>query len=90
MRWRDFRYFFGAIWLCLPLMAQPQNGPVESPAQSAPWATATKPIEVIPFELYHNRVYVPVSVNGSRPYTMILDTGAAETFIAGAVAGELS
>ena len=30
----------------------------------------------IPFELYDNHIYVRVSVNGSRPLSFILDTGA--------------
>jgi hypothetical protein len=47
------------------------------------------PVAVVPFELYHNRVYLAVSVNGSKPYEMILDTGAAETFVNEGVADVL-
>lgn len=64
------------------------GGAQESPlAQKDPvYAPA---VTLIPFELYHNRVYLPVRVNGSGPYTMILDTGAAETFVSAKVADEL-
>ena len=31
----------------------------------------------VSFELYHNRVYVPVTINGAGPFTFVLDTGAA-------------
>lgn len=41
-------------------------------AQSSP-----SPETVVQFELYHNRVYVPVMVNGAGPFTFVLDTGAA-------------
>ncbi len=52
---------------------------------SASW-TPVKLVAIIPFELYHNRVYLPVSVNGSRTYAMILDTGAADTLVSEEVA----
>jgi hypothetical protein len=61
----------------------------DAPAKASTPATPGNPIAVIPFELYHNRVYLPVRVNGSRPYTMILDAGAAETFVSEKVADEL-
>lgn len=31
----------------------------------------------IPFELYHNRVYLPVKVNAAGPFTFVLDSGAS-------------
>ena len=61
----------------------------DAPATASTPATPGKPVALIPFELYHNRVYLPVRVNGSRPYTMTLDTGAAETFVSEKVADEL-
>jgi aspartyl protease len=71
------------LWFTSSLMAQ------NAPAAASVSALSAWPIAVIPFELYHNRVYLPVRVNGSRPFTMILDTGAAETFVSEKVAEEL-
>jgi hypothetical protein len=65
--------------------ARSQGVPDKVSASSTP----VKPVAVIPFELYHNRVYLPVSVNGSRPYAMILDTGAADSFVSEKVADEV-
>jgi hypothetical protein len=83
VRQRRLRFFlfFALLWRAPVVPAQ--NTPAEAPAVSA------KPVAVISFELYHNRVYLPVSVNGSRPFRMILDTGAAETFVSERVADEL-
>jgi hypothetical protein len=77
--------FFLAATVSIAPESLAQNGLVAASAASA----ASKPIAVVPFELYHNRVYLPVRVNGSRTYTMILDTGAAETFVSEKVAEEL-
>jgi len=87
-----FGFFIAILWIAPRLLAQ--NALDASPANAtAPVAAFTvaapaTPIAVIPFELYHNRVYLPVRVNGSEPYTMILDTGAAETFVSKKVAEE--
>ena len=40
--------------------------------QAAP--VAPHPIATVPFVLFHNRVYLPVRVNG-KAFEMILDTG---------------
>src|ERR1700723_1657047 len=77
--------FFLAAIVSIAPESLAQNGLVAASAASA----ASKPIAVVPFELYHNRVYLPVRVNGSRTYTTILDTGAAETFVSEKVAEEL-
>lgn len=88
-----FGFFIAILWIAPRLLAQ--NALHASPANAtAPVAAFTvtapaTPIAVIPFELYHNRVYLPVRVNGSGPYTMILDTGAAETFVSEKVADEV-
>jgi len=50
--------------VCYSAVAQ---GPRSDPAPEA----------VVSFELYHNRVYVPVTINGAGPFTFVLDTGAA-------------
>ncbi|HEY7575786.1 MAG TPA: retropepsin-like aspartic protease [Thermoanaerobaculia bacterium] len=44
------------------------------PAPPAPLAT-------IPFELINKHIYVPVKVNGSRPLSFVLDTGASAAMI---------
>jgi hypothetical protein len=36
-----------------------------------------EPIAKVSFTLFHNRVYLPVEVNGRGPFEMVLDTGAA-------------
>jgi hypothetical protein len=79
------RFFLFLLFLWLAPAARTQN----PPAGTAATSISSKPISAIPFELYHNRVCLPVSVSGSRPYTMILDTGAAETFVSEKVADEL-
>lgn len=82
---RSLRVFLSSAILWLAPVTLAQN----TPAEPSTRAISAKPVAVIPFELYHNRVYLPVRVNGSLPYTMILDTGAAETFVSEKVADEL-
>jgi hypothetical protein len=77
------------LWFCALLAFAPVALGQGAPSQISTPANSAAPIAVVPFELYHNRVYLPVSVNGSAPYTMILDTGAAETFVSEKVAEEL-
>lgn len=48
------------------------------------------PVTVVHFELYHNRVYVPVMANGGGPFQMVLDTGASASGLSPARARELS
>src|SRR5271156_890713 len=89
MRWRCFRFCLFVLMLALtllpPLPARAQAPSAGAPAPIVP----SKPIAVVPFELYHNRLYLPVRVNGIQTYTMILDTGAAETFVSERVANDL-
>ena len=40
-------------------------------------ADVPKPVAEVSFTLFHNRVYVPVEINGRKTVEMILDTGAA-------------
>jgi hypothetical protein len=84
MRWRKALSSFLFLFVLLSLAARSQNVPSE-----AERSNTVKPVAVIPFELYHNRVYLPVSVNGSRVYTMILDTGAGVSSVSEQVADEL-
>src|SRR5271165_1767220 len=54
------------LFLCGALALAQQTAAVSPP----------QPIASVPFELFHNRVYLPVEVNGQGPVEMILDTGA--------------
>ena len=84
MRWRNLLFSFFFLFVSLSPVARSQSVPDEAARSSA-----VKPVAVIPFEIYHRRVYLPVSVNGSRAYTMILDTGAGETFVSEKLAEEV-
>lgn len=48
----------------------------------------SRPLASVSFELYHNRVYLPVDVDG-RVITMVLDTGAADSGVSDSVAKDL-
>jgi aspartyl protease len=85
MRQVCLRLFWFSALLPLAPVALAQS----AASEVSPLAISAAPVAVVSFELYHNRVYLPVSVNGSPPYTMILDTGAAETFVSEKVAEEL-
>lgn len=68
-KWR--RHAAGAqpiFFLCVTLLCA---------AFAAAQQSAPKPEAEVPFDLYHNRVYVPVMINGAGPFTFVLDTGAA-------------
>ena len=45
-----------------------------------------QPVAAISFALFHNRVYLPVEVNGHQTFEMILDTGAAMSGLSEATA----
>ena len=47
------------------------------------------PLAVVKFDLYHNRVYVPVEVNGEGPFAFVLDTGASVSGLNSALAQRL-
>ena len=49
-----------------------------------------KSVQVIPFELYDNHIYLPVGVNGSEPLKFVLDTGAALCLLSERGAKQLS
>ena len=36
-----------------------------------------KPITTVSFAMFHNRIYLPVEVNGNKAFELVLDTGAA-------------
>jgi hypothetical protein len=42
----------------------------------------SRPLHVIPVELYRNAVWLPVSVSGSKPLSFILDSGAGRCVVA--------
>lgn len=46
-------------------------------AQQNSDSASSKPVTTVSFQLFHNRVYVPVSVNGRQTIEMVLDNGAA-------------
>lgn len=71
--------------LLLSLLAIPFCGCL---AQQRASTGPNRPLASVSFELYHNRVYLPVSVDG-RVITMILDTGAADSGLSDAVAKSL-
>jgi hypothetical protein len=47
------------------------------PQQTDTSSIAPTPIARLPFDLFHNRIYLPVEVNGHKGFSMIVDTGAA-------------
>jgi hypothetical protein len=58
--------------LCLALAVAPALASV--PPETA---VAPRPVVTIPFELINRHIYIPVRVNGSRPLSFVLDTGAS-------------
>jgi hypothetical protein len=52
-------------------------------------AQVSAPLTVVKFDLYHNRVYVPVKVNGEGPFAFVLDTGASMSGLDSALAQRL-
>jgi hypothetical protein len=59
------------------VFALPRQSDSISPAQ---------PVATISFVLFHNRVYLPVEVNGHQTFEMVLDTGAAMSGLSEAAA----
>jgi Aspartyl protease/PDZ domain len=49
-------------------------------------ASPPEPVAKVSFELFHNRVYLPVEVNGHGPFELVLDTGAASSGVNEAIA----
>lgn len=62
---------------CLFVSAQQGAKGVGSDERTAPALSA----RAVPFDLYHNRAYLQLSVNGSRPLWFVLDSGASFTVI---------
>jgi hypothetical protein len=58
-------------------------GSIEISSQTSPAAFEAT------FELWRNRVYLPVSINGSKPFPFILDTGASSTTLSSELVREL-
>jgi hypothetical protein len=46
------------------------------PQQTDTSSISSTPIAKLPFEIFHNRIYLPVEVNGHRGFSMIVDTGS--------------
>lgn len=49
-------------------------------------AQGSTPLATVAIDLFHNRVYVPVEVNGRGPFEMVLDTGAGVSGLSEATA----
>jgi len=71
----------GGVLRLLPLMVAlvvgttANAGRSNSDAATVPQAPSDA-VAMVPFELYHNRVYLMVKVNGTGPFRLILDTGS--------------
>ena len=72
------------IILALSLSIATANLRAQDAAPDAP-----KPLAAIPFELFHNRIYLPVEVNGRGTVKMVVDTGAAYSGLSEASAAAL-
>jgi hypothetical protein len=53
--------------------------PRAAPQKTGTPSISSTPIAELSFDLFHNRIYLPVEVNGHKGFSMIVDTGAAMT-----------
>jgi PDZ domain/Aspartyl protease len=69
--------------MAVPILAQGQSDKltVQSPESF--------PLAEIPFELYHNRIYLPVRINNAGPFSVVVDTGASTSGISEAQARQM-
>lgn len=75
--------FAGLIAASLGLLAAhtaAQVGP-HLPTASEPAAKASTEARALPVEVYENRIYLPVTVDGRGPFRFCVDTGAPSTCI---------
>jgi predicted aspartyl protease len=63
------------------------KAPATAPAQK--FRQAPSPSKVIPFTIHENHIYVSVRVNGSRPLSFVLDTGATNHLLSQSKAEEV-
>jgi hypothetical protein len=70
-------------WSISPAQARRAVATAEArqPGQPGAQTPAAPALTIIPFELHENLVYLPVSVNGSRPLWFVLDSGASASVI---------
>jgi len=74
---------FGIGFIPMTIPAQTPQGERRMPDMRLPGATfpAGKSFVEIPFEVEGNWMVIPVSVNGSRPLSFVLDSGASGTVL---------
>lgn len=47
------------------------------------------PVARLPFQLFHNRIYLPVAINGQPGFTMVVDTGSSASGLSRRTAASL-
>jgi hypothetical protein len=75
-----------AVSLCTPCLAQTDNTFRESQTQIS---SGSSPIAVIPFELVRDHIFVEVTIDHSRPLSMLIDSAAAFSDVNDQIANEL-
>jgi len=80
---RRSRLFACCLLLAASVLAlgQTEKLTVESPESF--------PLAEIPFELYHNRIYLPIRINNTGPYSVVVDTGASTSGVSEAKARQM-
>jgi predicted aspartyl protease len=68
-------------FLFLTLSAAVGFAGITRPGSARQNSTAAEQTHAIPFELYKNLIFIQVRVNGSGPYSFLLDTGANASFL---------
>jgi hypothetical protein len=68
-------------FLFLTLSAAVGFAGITRPGSAQQNSTAAEQTHAIPFELYKNLIFIQVRVNGSGPYSFLLDTGANASFL---------
>lgn len=75
------------ILACLLFAAGCSANPL--PGSNSVGAEPSLPLATVSFDLYHNRVYLPVEVNHQLTISMVLDTGAADSGLSSSTAQSL-
>jgi Aspartyl protease/PDZ domain len=78
-----------ALVLSLGTTATAASPPIQNSGDAKMAAAASRPLHVVPFELYGNLAYIQVRVNGSEPCVFILDTGAGVSVMNRSVVSEM-
>src|SRR6266704_2215411 len=86
-RWRhqSFVLTLSLIFGALAITGRGDNSgttAVQASVSSPESAQATvEPQKTLPFELYRNLIFLPVRINGSKPYSFVLDSGSGDCLI---------